>query len=157
VSYLHCPACQRAYNVAREPACPSCGIRPGGSPTDDVVRAAEQLARAIGRAAPAELAAAEATLETRSARLALPASTADGSLGSPASAASAAPSILRAVRAALFPAPAAPPPTGAHQALLATVVLALLTRVAPQRSLPLRAARSVTTWSNRARALLSRF
>jgi hypothetical protein len=76
VSYLHCPTCQRAYNVAREPACPSCGVRPGtpADPVADVIDAAEQLARAINRATPDQLAAAGAAIGART-RLAL----ADGS------------------------------------------------------------------------------
>lgn len=126
MSYLHCPSCRCAYNVATQPACPSCGVRAGtpADPTDDVVAAAEQLARAIARATPDQLAAAEVTLHTRSARLALPA----------ANDATPAPSILRAVRAALAPAPepsVVPAGSRAHQALLTTVVIALLTRLAP--------------------------
>ncbi len=125
MSYLHCPTCRCAYNVATQPACPSCGVRAGtpADPTDAVVAAAEQLARAIARATPDQLAAAELQLDTRSARLALPA----------ANDATPAPSILRAVRAALTPASPSVVPAGsrAHQALLTTVVIALLTRLAP--------------------------
>ena len=75
MSYLHCPTCASAYNVAREPACPRCGIRPGtpADPMADVIGAVEQLARAMARATPTELAAAEALLATRDAQLALPA------------------------------------------------------------------------------------
>jgi len=148
MSYLHCPTCRCAYNVTTQPACPSCGIRPGtpADPTEDVVVAAEQLARAMARATPSQLADAEATLEARSERLALPAV---------AGASGPAPSILRAVRAALSP-PA--PSINAQHALLTTVVLALLTRlVPPQRALTVRATRSMTAWSSRARALLARF
>jgi len=119
-SYLHCPACGRAYNVTREVSCPSCRHRPGGAPenpTEDVVSAAEQLARALARATPAQLAAAESTLADRD-RPALPA---------PERTASAAPpspsplSVLRAIRATL-----APPPLPVHVVLLATMTLALL-------------------------------
>ena len=64
MSYLHCPSCRRAYNVAERPACPSCGVQPGApaDPVDDVVAMAEQLARAIGRATPDQVAAARQRL-----------------------------------------------------------------------------------------------
>lgn len=149
MSYLHCPTCHRAYNVANQVACPSCGVRAGSpaDPTDDVVAAAEQLARAVARATPSQLAVAEAELTLRSEQLALPA---PGALPSPA------PSLLRAVRAALAP---PPPPTNvrANQALLTTVVLAVLTRLPRPRP-------SMVAWANthllprmqKARALLAR-
>jgi hypothetical protein len=124
MSYLHCPTCQCAYNVAKQAACPTCGVSTGtpADPTEAVVAAAEQLARAVARATPVELARAQAELAMRDAQKALPA---------PSQIPSAAPSILRAVRAALAP----PPPvdhvvTGrAQQALLTGVVIALLTRI----------------------------
>lgn len=64
MSYLHCPTCRRAYNVAQLPACPVCGIMPGtpADPVDDVVAMAEQLARAIARASPDQVAAARQRL-----------------------------------------------------------------------------------------------
>ncbi len=124
MSYLHCPSCQCAFNVTKQAACPTCGVRPGAptDPTEDVIAAAEQLARAVARATPVQLAAAQAELAMRDARKALPA---------PSALPAAATSILRAVRAALAPPPAAPNVvTGrAHQALLTTVVIALLTRM----------------------------
>jgi hypothetical protein len=127
MSYLHCPTCQCAYNVARQAACPTCGISAGvpADPTEAVVAAAEQLARAVARATPVQLAQAQAELAMRDATKALPA---------PSAIPTAAPSILRAIRAALAP----PPPaqssphvvTGkAQQALLTGVVIALLTRI----------------------------
>lgn len=66
--YLHCPTCQRAYNVASQPMCPNCGIQPGAplDPVLGIVAAAEQLTRAIARASPEEIATAEATLNIRS-------------------------------------------------------------------------------------------
>ncbi len=148
VSYLHCPTCRCAYNVATQPACPRCGLQVGtpADPADDVVHAAEQLARAIARATPAQLAAAEATLDVRAAggsfQRALPAASGTG----------ASPSILRAVRAALLPGTPTVVPAGsrAHQALLTTVVLALLTRLAP----PPRSRRARIT--SRAFALIAR-
>ena len=118
-SYLHCPACGRAYNVTREVACPNCRLRPGGPPTDpteDVVSAAEQLARALARATPAQLAAAETTLADRD-RPALPAP----EQPAPATASVTPLTVLRAIRTAI-----APPPMPVHVALLATVALALM-------------------------------
>lgn len=155
MSYLHCPTCRRAYNLAVEPACPSCGVRPGAppaDPVDDVVAAAEQLARAVARATPDELTAAEQRLDARSAQPLLGDGMASAmARGQPASsiamsaraggqsAVAAAPLYLRAVRAALSP--RAPDPT-AQQALLTTVALALLARLAaPPR--PLRWARAL--------------
>jgi len=133
MSYLHCPSCQCAYNVASQAACPRCGVRVGApvDPTQDVVAAAEQLARAVGRATPVQLAQAQAELAMRDADRALPA---------PGALPATAPSLLRAVRAALAPPP--PPATSsnpvvtgrAQQALLTTVVLALITRL--PRALP---------------------
>lgn len=96
MSYLHCPTCACAYNVAREPACPRCGIRAGtpADPTDDVIHAVEMLARAMARATPIELVAAQAVLDRRDAQLALPA---------PGKPTGPSPQLLRAVRAALDP------------------------------------------------------
>jgi len=90
-----------------------------------VVAAAEQLATAVARANPQQLAAAQAELAMRDAQKALPA---------PGAIATAPTSILRAVRAAIAPPPPAPAPhvvTGgrAHTALLTGVVIALLTRI----------------------------
>ena len=130
MSYLHCPSCQCAYNVASKAACPRCGVRAGAllDPTEDVIAAAEQLARAVGRATPVQLAQAQAELAMRDANRALP---------SPAALRTTAPSLLRAVRAALAPAPvtsnANPVVPPGQQALLTTVVLALLTRVPRRR------------------------
>ena len=164
MSYLHCPTCQCAYNVAREVACPRCGVRPGtpADPTEDVVAATDALLRAIARATPDQLVAAESTLERRP-RLALPAvsaavsgGTAAGAMPIPRADGSgpiAMPprgrpvAILRAVRAAL-----APPPRNndATRALMTTVALALLTRIATP---PLPRVRS---WAQRARAFVAR-
>ncbi len=96
MSYLHCPTCACAYNVAREPSCPRCGIRAGtpADPTDDIISAVEQLARAMARATPIELVAAQAILDRRDSQLALPA---------PGKPVGPSPQLLRAVRAALDP------------------------------------------------------
>jgi hypothetical protein len=116
VSYLHCPRCQHAYNVATQPACPYCVT----DPTDDVAEAADRLARALARATPDQVAAAEARLT-------------EGS------------SILRALRA---------PVANPSQAILATVAIALLARLAPPARTPRRV---IAAFGSRARALLARF
>jgi hypothetical protein len=159
VSYLHCPTCACAYNVAREPSCPRCGIRAGtpADPTDDIVSAVEQLARAMARATPIELLSAQAILDRRDAQLALPA---------PGKPVGPSPQLLRAVRAALDP--EEPEPTGFAQKLFArlspdtrarwrSAIDAALARLAPQ----LTAASAVTTridrWKSRAKSLARRF
>jgi hypothetical protein len=87
VSYLHCPTCQHAYNLAREPACPRCHATahaaaaptpvralapPPLSPTAEIVACAVALARALRRATPAERDAARASLGLVRAALAPP-------------------------------------------------------------------------------------
>lgn len=153
MSYLHCPTCRRAYNAATQPACPACGVQPGAprDPTEDVIAAAEQLARAIARATPTQVAIAEAELALRASQLALPAPGAVMPVRPTPS-----PAALHAVRAALAP-PRAEPAVitdRAQQPLLTTVVLALLTRLPKRRP-------SVRAWASahvlpRARALLAR-
>ncbi|HUJ59819.1 MAG TPA: hypothetical protein VLX92_15050 [Kofleriaceae bacterium] len=109
MSYLHCPTCQRAYNVAVQPACPYCPVQATPvDPTADIVIAAEQLARAIARAKPAERDAAAARMD----RLALPAP-GDAPVVTTA---------LRSIRAVL--APPAPPPERPRIASIAFAVLA---------------------------------
>jgi len=137
MSYLHCP---------------TCGVRAGApiDPAEDVVAAAEQLARAVARASPVQLAQAQAELAARDATRALPA---------PAAIPLAAPSILRAVRAALAPPPASPHVVSgrAQQALLTTVVLALLTRLPrPRPAVRAWATTHVLPRMQAARALLAR-
>lgn len=156
MDYLHCPTCRCAYNVATQPACPTCGIRAGApvDPTDAVVAAAEQLANAVARATPVQLAQAQAELAMRDAHRALPA---------PGAIASTSTSFLRAVRAALAPPPPQDPVVSgrAQQALLTTVVLALLTRLPKQRPA---VTQTVRAWASThvlprvaaARALLAR-
>jgi len=112
MSYLHCPTCRCAYNLATQPTCPSCGVRPGMpvallGPTEAIVEAAEALAKAIGRANPMQLAKARAELAARG--------------------------LFKAIRAAL---PKPPPPKAiepvvprSQQALLTTIVIAMLTRL----------------------------
>lgn len=155
MSYLHCSTCRCAYNVTTHRTCPTCGVRPG-TPTDPVeavVEAAEQLARAVSRVTPVQLAKAQAELAMRDANRALPPPDALHSLPS---------SMMRAVRAALAPAKPATPVdhvvTGrAQQALLTTVVLALMTRLPKQRpSMRAWASTHVLPRVAAARALLAR-
>ena len=69
MSYLHCPSCSRAYNIAAQSSCPFCPVHATlVDPTGDIVAAAESLARAMMRATPAERVAAAARMD----RLALP-------------------------------------------------------------------------------------
>jgi hypothetical protein len=70
MSYLHCPTCKRAFNIATSPTCPSCPVAAElVDAADDIVTATEQLARAMARATPDERAQAMARMD----RLALPA------------------------------------------------------------------------------------
>jgi hypothetical protein len=63
MSYVHCSACQRAYNHAVQSTCPYCPVQASMvDPADDIVAAADQLARALARATPAERLAAAARL-----------------------------------------------------------------------------------------------
>jgi hypothetical protein len=59
MSYLHCPQCSHAFNLAVTSQCPMCPV-PAElvDPANDIVAAAEALARAMARATPAERTAA---------------------------------------------------------------------------------------------------
>ncbi len=62
MSYLHCPTCQRAFDARAQARCPSCKRRLGAAPAVDdveaeIAEATAQLARALARATPAQLAA----------------------------------------------------------------------------------------------------
>jgi hypothetical protein len=73
MSYVHCSACQRAYNHAVQPVCPYCPVAATVvDPADDIVAAADQLARALARATPAERAIAAARLPQLAIQLAPP-------------------------------------------------------------------------------------
>jgi hypothetical protein len=73
MSYVHCSACQRAYNHAVQPVCPYCPVAATVvDPADDIVAAADQLARALARATPAERASAAARLPQLAIQLAPP-------------------------------------------------------------------------------------
>ena len=116
MSYLHCPTCKRAYNITVDPMCPSCPVPVSQvDPTEDIVAAAEQLARAMARATPSERKAAT----TRMDQLALPAPgakpvTFHGGM-------------LRSIRNALEP--VAPPPVPKPQPLLAAIAYAVVERI----------------------------
>lgn len=77
MSYVHCPTCSRAYNVAREPGCPGCRAKESrghaveisaagrGAPRVrpvDAVSTADALVRALGTATAAERVAIEQML-----------------------------------------------------------------------------------------------
>lgn len=65
MSYLHCPTCKCAYNIAQSPLCPNCPVPATEvDPTEDILAAAEQLARARARATPAQRQAAAARMDS---------------------------------------------------------------------------------------------
>jgi len=146
VSFVHCPDCQRAYNLVGSPACPHCGLRAGApaDPTEDILVAAEQLARAIARATPAQLAAAELTLITRSTQLALPSPDRRDF--------SAPPAMLRAVRTALLP-PGEPEQKASLRDRITLVASSILERLPS----PQRVVRRASGWTNRARSIFATF
>jgi hypothetical protein len=64
MSYLHCPTCKCAYNIAQSALCPNCPVPMSEvDPTEDIVAAAEQLARALARATPAQRQAAAVRMD----------------------------------------------------------------------------------------------
>ena len=142
MSYLHCPTCHCAYNVAREVACPRCGIRPGkpADPTDEIIAATDALVRAIARATPDQVSAAEVALDD------LPPPALGSGLIPTRDLVAPGGRVLRAVRATLAP---AADPEG-HRALLTTVALALLARVATP------AVPRIQGWATRARRFVAR-
>ena len=111
MSYLHCPSCKRAYNIAVQATCPFCPVHATVvDAAEDIVVAAEQLARAMARATPAERGAAAARMD----RLALP-------VPGDESARHRAP-VMRQIRDVLDPLP--PPPPAAPK-LLTSVAMAV--------------------------------
>jgi len=58
MSYLHCPACSHAFNLAVAAVCPQCAAKPVQPElvyaSEDIIVAADALARAMARATPAE-------------------------------------------------------------------------------------------------------
>ncbi|MBV8763065.1 MAG: hypothetical protein JO257_37610 [Deltaproteobacteria bacterium] len=117
MSYLHCPTCQRAYNLATDPLCPFCPVPATVvDASEDIVAAAEQLARAMARATPSERTAATSRLDM----LALPAPgakpvTFHGGM-------------LRAIREAIEPSELPPPPK--PQPLLTAIAYAVVEKLA---------------------------
>lgn len=115
MSYLHCPVCSRAFNLAQHPSCPCCSVAVTPvDPVDHLVATAESLARALVDATPAQRAAAAT-------RIRLP--------GLP-------PAMLPlSERSALRPSPGALtpalPPARRPSPWLAALAIAALDRVAP--------------------------
>jgi hypothetical protein len=73
MSYLHCPSCNRAYNLAIQPTCPWCPVPATVvDPAEDIVAAADQLARALARATPAQRSAAASRMDQLALQLAPP-------------------------------------------------------------------------------------
>lgn len=66
MSYVHCPVCSRAYNVAREPGCPGCRAKQPAVPESragtDAVSTADALVRALSSASADERVAIEQML-----------------------------------------------------------------------------------------------
>jgi hypothetical protein len=115
MSYLHCPVCSRAFNLAKHTSCPSCPVAATVvDPVADLVAAAESLARALARATPAQRADAAAHLD-------LP-----GLSAAPALAQSAA---LLPIRSALASVPQSAAPRRSRW--LATLAATALDRLAP--------------------------
>ncbi len=115
MSYLHCPTCKRAFNMATSSTCPSCPVASQMvDPAEDIVAATEQLARAMARATPNERADAMGRMD----RLALPAPGAKPVTFHGA--------MVRSIREALDP-PPAPQPKQPLFTKLANRMLAELT------------------------------
>lgn len=116
MSYLHCPTCKCAYNIAVSAQCPNCPVPASVvDPTADIVVAAEQLARAMARATPAERKAATARMDM----LALPAPGQEPVTFHRAT--------LQSIRDAIEP--VAPPPPPKPQPLLAAIAYAVVERI----------------------------
>lgn len=118
MSYLHCPTCKRAFNMAVSAQCPNCPV-PAQivDPAEDIVAAAEQLSRAMARATPDERDEAMGRMD----RLALPAPGAKPVTFHGA--------MLKSIREALDPPAATLPPPPRPQPLLAAVAQSLMERV----------------------------
>lgn len=117
MSYVHCPKCRCAYNIAQSAQCPRCPVLATEvDPTEDIVVAAEQLARAMARATDAERKAAAA----RMGQLALPA---PGAEPDPV-----CDEMLRSIRQAMEPVVAPPPPVP-QRPLLAAIAYAVVERI----------------------------
>jgi hypothetical protein len=118
MSYLHCPTCKRAYSIAISTQCPNCPVPVQlVDAAEDIVVAAEALARAMQRATPDERGDAMGRMD----RLALPAPGAKPVTFQGA--------MLRSIREALDPPAATRPPPPKPQPLVATIARALIERV----------------------------
>jgi hypothetical protein len=116
MSYLHCPTCKCAYNIALSALCPNCPVPMSEvDPTEDIVAAAERLAQAMARATPQERKAATARMD----QLALPAPDAKPVAYHGA--------MLRSIREAIEPVALPPPPK--PQPLLAAIAFAVIERI----------------------------
>lgn len=116
MSYLHCPTCKRAYSVATSTQCPNCPVTATVvDPAEDIVAAAESLARAMARATPDEREDAMGRMD----RLALPAPGAKPVTFHGA--------MLRSIREAIDPPQKLPPPR--PQSLVTAIALSLIDRV----------------------------
>ena len=116
MSYLHCPTCKCAYNIAQSVLCPNCPVPMSEvDPAEDIVAAAERLAHAMARATPSER--KEAT--TRMDQLALPAPGAKPVTFHGA--------MLRSIREVIEP--VAPPPVPKPQPLLAAIAYAVVEKI----------------------------
>jgi hypothetical protein len=116
MSYLHCPTCKCAYNIALSALCPNCPVpMTEVDPAADIVAAAERLAYAMARATPSERKAAT----TRMDQLALPAPDAKTMSGELAT--------LRSIRDVIEPVALPPPPK--PRPLLAVIAYAVIERI----------------------------
>jgi len=116
MSYLHCPTCKCAYNIALSALCPNCPVPTSEvDPAEDIVAAAERLAHAMARATPSERKQATARMD----QLALPAPGAKPVTFHGA--------MLRSIREVIEP--AAPPPVPKPQPLLAAIAFAVIERI----------------------------
>jgi hypothetical protein len=116
MSYLHCPVCSRAFNLAQHPSCPFCPVAATPvDPVEDVVAAAESLARALAHATPAQRAAAATRIRVPELCPATPGLAEGGA--------------LRSIQRALTPAPQPAAPRRSHW--LAALAVAALDRLAP--------------------------
>jgi hypothetical protein len=122
MSYLHCPTCKRAYNIAISTQCPTCPVPVQVvDAAEDIVVAAEALARAMARATPDERDDAMGRMD----RVALPAPGAKPVTFHGA--------MLRSIREALDP-PAAPPAPPKHPllTLAGSVALTMYKKLRPR-------------------------
>jgi hypothetical protein len=132
MSYLHCPTCKRAFNIAIHATCPACPVAAQMvDPADDIVTATEQLARAMARATPDERADAMGRMD----RLALPAPGAKPTTFHGA--------MVKTIREALDPQP--PPRVTRKQPLLERFANRVIAELAPRMARYAPQAREITS------------